>query len=170
LMPFPIRNNAKKLYGASNDDLNGLDRLIEKHDDYKSVLPPLQYFIHMRDFISGKRINSIRCYTPFFVLQSFENGITTPCPLMWSENLGNILHEKESLLEKFGTHSSFHLRTLDPPRLPDCKSCFTDIYVYSLFFNDLITLEELLVCRPLYARPKAKKRLVELSEVFAKHK
>jgi MoaA/NifB/PqqE/SkfB family radical SAM enzyme len=170
LMPFPIRNNAKKLFGASKNNINGLNKLIDNYDIYKSIVPPLKYLICLRDFISGDSINSIRCYTPFFVLQSFENGITTPCPLMWSENLGNILEEKEMLLDQFGTSGSFHLRTLDPPRLPDCKHCFTDIYVYSLFFNDLISLDELLVCRPLYARPKAKKRLVEFHEIFSKHK
>lgn len=170
LMPFPIRNNAKKLYGASKDEISGLNKLIEKHEDFKEILPPVKYLINMRDFITENSINTIRCYTPFFVLQSFENGITTPCPLKWSENLSNIIHEKDTLLEKFGTSSSFHVRTVDPPRLPDCKSCFTDIYIYSMFFNDLISLEELLVCRPLYSRLKAKKRLLEFYDIFSKYK
>jgi MoaA/NifB/PqqE/SkfB family radical SAM enzyme len=170
LMPFPIRNNATKLYGASKNDLSGLDALIERYDDYKSIVPPLKYLHHMRDFISGKIINAIRCYTPFFVLQSFENGITTPCPLKWSENVSNIVHDKDLLWERFGTSASFHVRTVDPPRLPDCKHCFTDIYVFSLFFNGLISLEELLICRPLYSRPKAKKRILEFRELFSKYK
>ncbi len=167
LMPFPVRHNSKQFYGADPSQLKGIELLIENYHDYKAIIPPKKYLGDMYEFISNKSLNTIRCFTPYFVLQSFETGISTPCPLSWGENIGNIVTDKDGIEDNYGNSASYDLRTLDPPRLINCKNCFTDIYVYSLYFNHLISLEEIIHCRPLLKRPKAKARILELYKIFS---
>jgi MoaA/NifB/PqqE/SkfB family radical SAM enzyme len=164
---FPVRHKAAEKYGADITQLNSIDVLINEYDTFHTILPPLQYLFELKLFMSGIQSNRLRCYTPFLMMQSLDDGTVTPCPYSWYEKVGNLLTNPAELVQQFGISPSYHCRTLEWPRAFSCKSCFSDVYIYSLFFQDKIDLNELISNKIELQRPMALKHLSEFKKVFS---
>ncbi len=165
---FPVRQGAAQKFLPSPDELQGLETLMSKYEEYKSILPPYQYIEEMHDYMkTGKRKS--RCYVPLIMFQNFDDGIATPCPNCWTVNIGNLLEKPETVAGRIGQDSIYNLMTNSPPIAPFCIKCFADYHLFNLYFNDVVSLEELSRTRPLLQGPKVQKRLTELKDIFVTH-
>lgn len=162
---FPVRHGAAKNFLPDKDELSGLNRLIERYDDFKSILPPLAYILEMQDYmITGKRKS--RCFVPLVMFQNFDDGLITPCPNCWTIKLGNLLDDTQNVINSIGKGSGYNLMTNCPPVAPFCVKCFADYHLFNLYFNNVITLEEMSRTRPLLQGPRVQARMKQFKEIF----
>jgi MoaA/NifB/PqqE/SkfB family radical SAM enzyme len=166
LTVFPVRHKAAEIFGADKTQLNSMHEMIAVYDRFESILPPRRYLTDLLMYMSGMATIKNRCYCPFIMMQSIDDGSVTPCPYSWIEKIGNVLSSPEELVRQFGVSASYHLRTMEKRRTSFCKNCFTDAYNYSLFFNDAISLHELVYNKIELQRPLALKRLSQFKEIF----
>lgn len=169
LTPFPVRHHAAEKYGPKQEQVGGLEFLIENFDHYKHIVPPLEYLKDLSSFIFTSSKRKLRCLTPFLMFQSFDNGTVTPCPYAWFDKLGNISQEPDAVVQNYGSTRTYDFLTTDPPRSPFCKTCFTDTHALALYYNGIITIDELVCSRPILQRPKAKQRLIDLKVLFTNY-
>ena len=165
VLPAPVRGGDFVQYFPTKEDVAGFYIVLDKYEQYRSILPPKRYIIELINFMEGK-LRGTACHVPRVAIQSIENGAITPCPNGWTLQLGNVLAENRGeIAEKIGNSSIYNVLLQKRPRIKYCKECFTAYDVINLFFNNQITLEEL--CRfPLYASPRVYQRLVDIKKMY----
>ena len=166
LTPFPVRGSeAANLAPGPEQDV-GIDRLIAYFDHYRAILPPLVYLRHLKQIAFERRPRQTQCFVPLVMLQCFEDGAVTPCPYSWVEETGNLANCPQDVANGFGNTAGYRIRRQNPPRAAFCRSCITDAYPLSLFFNHDIGFTDLSHNRPIFGRPRAQARLLELLARF----
>jgi MoaA/NifB/PqqE/SkfB family radical SAM enzyme len=163
LVPFPVRGAAGARFAALPSQRAGLDRLIDE-PRHRAILPPPAYLLALREVMFAGGPRRLACAVPALMLQCFEDGVVTPCPYSWLEELGNLAHRPEEVAAAFGQTAGYRVRGQAPPRAPFCRSCITDAYPLSLFFAGAIDLATLLTNQPILSRPRARARLQELQQ------
>jgi MoaA/NifB/PqqE/SkfB family radical SAM enzyme len=162
LFPFPVRGPDCEAFRMRPDQYHHIDSMLAMLPEFAHVLPPKPYLDRLVSFYrDGMR--SWRCHLPRLVMSTFDDGVLTPCPNIWFHKMGDITDEGwEDVLAKVNHTGFYELLLGDRPRLDACKGCFTPWDTLSLYFDGLITLDEL--CRaPSYA-PAGVRRLLEMKK------
>ena len=157
--PYPVRGPNSDRFQVRPEQFKYIERFLESFGRYSSVLPPEQYFKRLLNFYqeSGRHF---RCYLPLLVLSTFSDGILTACPNIWFNNMGNLLEDDwEKAGDKVGNTGLYTALLGSRPRLKACRSCYTPWDLLTLYFDDEITLDDLL-SSPLY-RPEAVQSVIE---------
>jgi len=163
---FPVRHSAASKFGPEACQLTAVKKIIDNYSDYAEILLPLKYFEKMLESMQSNERRQFGCHVPYIMMQTFDEDEVTTCPYSWGERLGDLRTAPEAIVEGFGRHPGYHMRTTTPPWAPSCRHCFTDSVVYSLYFDNEIDLNELTVNRPILMRDRARQRLIELKDIF----
>jgi MoaA/NifB/PqqE/SkfB family radical SAM enzyme len=150
LFPFPVRGPDSTAFKVRPDQYHFIDDLQQMLPEFSHILPPKPYLERLSAFYHDG-FRSWRCHLPRLVISTFDDGVVTPCPNIWFHQMGKLTDGDwdETLAEV--NHTAFYeLLLAEKPRLAACKGCFTPWDTLSLYFEDLISLDEL--CRaPSYA-------------------
>lgn len=163
LIPIPVRGiHAGRLFGrearrAFAEVLRALP------GDFAPVLGPAAYYHRLADFLDRENgVRRHRCHLTAAAVQLFDTGAITPCPVGWTAEIANVRRDGiDAASAAIGEHKLYELMQRDPPRVPVCRSCFSQADVINLYLDGAIDLEELAVM-PLVAAPAARQRLIEL--------
>lgn len=152
IFPFPVRGPGCESFRVRPDQYHYIDALGPMLAEFAHVLPPRPYLDRLSAFYKDG-MRSWRCHLPKMVVSTFDDGIVTPCPNIWFNKMGDVTADNwEDTLEKVDNTAFYELLLGDRPRLNACKGCFTPWDTISLYFDDLISLDDL--CRaPSYASP-----------------
>lgn len=127
------------------------------------VLGPPAYYEALAAFMAsetGQRQH--RCHLVKASVQLFDTGSLTPCPVGWTVALGNIkTGDRDAVLDEIGRHRMYDLLTRAPPRVPVCRSCFSQADIVNLYVEGAISDEEIAEM-PLFSAPRAQSRLAAL--------
>ena len=127
------------------------------------VLGPRAYYAALARFMaseSGQRQH--RCHLVKASVQLFDTGALTPCPVGWTVALGNLKSDDpEIVLDEIGRHRMYDLLTRDPPRVPVCRTCFSQADIVNLYVEGAISDAEIAEM-PLFSAPRARARLASL--------
>lgn len=163
LIPIPVRGiHADRLFGL--EARRAFAELLRSLPGaFASVLGPAAYYHRLADFLDGENgIRRHRCHLTAAAVQLFDTGALTPCPVGWTAEIANVRQDGiDAASAVIGQHKLYDLMQRDPPRVPVCRSCFSQADVLNLYLDGAIDLEELAVM-PLFAAPAARQRLVEL--------
>ncbi len=160
--PFPVRGPDSDKYQIKADQFHYIENFVEKYNEFESILPPKPYFDRLLQMITkGKR--TFRCHLPRLVISTFSDGVVTACPNIWFSDMGNAISSNDDgwrkTEDKIGTSGLYQALLAPKPRLEACQGCLTPWELLSLYFEDLISLDEL--CKsPTYA-PIAIRQLLE---------
>lgn len=143
LFPFPVRGKNKYEFYPKENQLCGIEELINQYAKYQEILPPKAYLESLLQFLqTGKR--DIPCIFPQIAIGSFDDGNITPCANFWFTSLGNVLNEDpHSVFEKVNTDRIYNVLTHDRHRPTECTQCFTPWEVLSLYALEKISINEL---------------------------
>lgn len=157
--PFPVRGPDSDRFAVRQDQIQHVERFVDRYEDFVGVLPPRAYFTRLLSFYrEGER--TFRCHLPRLVISTFSDGVVTPCPNIWFSDMGNLLEDGyEASLQRVGQTGMYAALLAPKPRLKACKGCFTPWDTLSMYFEDEITLDELCTA-PTYA-PLAIRALIE---------
>ena len=162
LFPFPVRGPGCEAFRVRPDQYHHIDAMLGMLPELAHILPPKPYLDRLVAFYrDGMR--SWRCHLPRLVMSTFDDGVLTPCPNIWFHKMGDLTDDGwVDALAKVNHTGFYELLLGERPRLDACKGCFTPWDTLSLYFDDLITLDEL--CRaPSYA-PAGIRRLLEIKK------
>jgi|GEM_PF-1050111 len=163
LMPIPVRGiHADRLF--SLEARRAFAELLRSLPGaFAAVLGPAAYYQRLADFLDGENgVRRHRCHLTAAAVQLFDTGAITPCPVGWTAEIANVRRDGiDTARAVIGEHKLYDLMQRDPPRVPVCRSCFSQADVLNLYLDDAIDLTELAVM-PLFAAPAARQRLVEL--------
>ncbi|CAK2440262.1 Radical SAM protein [Vibrio crassostreae] len=161
LFPFPVRGPDSDKYKVQPEQYHLVDAFQDMLEEYSEVLPPKAYLERLSSFYhQGRR--SWQCHLPRLVISTFSDGVSTPCPNIWFHNMGNLTDDSQwqTALAKVNNSGFYDLLLSSRPRLSACHGCFTPWDTLSLYFEDVISLEEL--CRaPSYASAAIRQLLVK---------
>jgi MoaA/NifB/PqqE/SkfB family radical SAM enzyme len=168
LFPFPVRGPDCEDFSVRPDQYHHIDDLVSMLPTFAHVLPPLPYLQRLSAFYKDG-MRSWRCHLPRLVVSTFDDGVVTPCPNIWFHKMGDLTADDwEASLEKVNATPFYELLLGARPRLNACKGCFTPWDTISLYFDDLITLDEL--CRaPSYASPGVRELLALKKAEYVGH-
>ena len=163
LVPIPVRGvHAASLFGreARRAFAGQLRRLPA---GFASVLGPPAYYRRLADFLDaadGSR--RYRCHLTAASVQLFDTGAITPCPVGWTSEIANVRRDGiEAAASQIGRHKLYELMAREPPRVPVCRTCFSQADMINLYLDGEATLGEI-ARMPLFGAPAALARLVEL--------
>ncbi|MFM9611803.1 radical SAM protein [Streptomyces niveiscabiei] len=159
---FPVRGDTAERMGPPPGD--HLMPLVDRYDEFASVLPPRAYVEHMATQLQTN-VRTLGCFVPATMAQLFGQGDVSACPHAWVKPMGNLVGDRRLLLDQYGSHQHYDLFMHDRPRFGFCKTCATPSDVINLYFLDRLTLEEI-GSTHLYSGPKSQARLQELKERF----
>jgi MoaA/NifB/PqqE/SkfB family radical SAM enzyme len=168
LFPFPVRGPDCESFVVRPDQHHYVEELESMLPTASHVLPPLPYLQRLTSFYRDG-LRSWRCHLPRMVVSTFDDGVVTPCPNIWFHKMGDLTADDwgESL-DKVNATPFYDLLLGERPRLNACKGCFTPWDTISLYFDDLITLDEL--CRaPSYAAPRVRELLASKKLEYVGH-
>ncbi len=163
LIPIPVRGiHSERLFGVEARRAFA-DRLQSLPGAFAPVLGPAAYYHRLADFLDGEDgVRRHRCHLTAAAVQLFDTGAITPCPVGWTAEIANVRRDGiDAASAVIGEHKLYDLMQRDPPRVPVCRSCFSQADVLNLYLDGAIDLAELAVM-PLFAAPAARQRLVEL--------
>lgn len=162
--PFPVRGEvARKMGPTTSDVASFVSTTVGRYDKYAGVLVPKPYINELATMLTNGR-RTLRCHVPAVMIQSFDDGVLTPCPNCWATEMGNVIKEPpEEVFDRFGKGSMYTVFLWPKPRLEFCRGCWTAFDVINLYINDRMSEQELLRL-PLYRRPETLKRLREARE------
>jgi hypothetical protein len=127
------------------------------------VLGPNAYYAALAEYMgseTGQRKH--RCHLAKASVQLFDTGALTPCPVGWTVELGNLKTEDpDAVLAEIGRHRMYDLLTRDPPRVPVCRTCFSQADIINLYVEGAISDSEISEM-PLFSTPRALARLASL--------
>ena len=166
LIPFPARHASGEPFLPEKHQLWTFEKILADYDKYRDILPSDRYLKLIYDHLLNNEKRSIRCYVPFIMMQSFEDGSVTPCPYNWVQQSGNLVSDPVSLCGSYGVSTMYHMRTTKQPWAPFCKTCHTDSILFSLYFDGAISLHELVRNRPVLQSQPVRKRLKTLEAIF----
>ncbi|XOV80943.1 MAG: radical SAM protein [Aestuariibacter sp.] len=161
LFPFPVRGPDTEKFKIDKEHLPYIKALADLKEKHPDVLPHSKFIERLISFYEdGER--SWRCHLPRLVLSTFSDGIATPCPNIWFNNLGNIVEgDWKGTLEKVGETPFYELLLGERPRIDACKGCMTPWDTLSYYMEDEITLDEL--CEiPSYSSPLMREYLTDI--------
>ncbi|KIZ38840.1 MULTISPECIES: radical SAM protein [Rhodopseudomonas] len=163
VVPIPVRGvHAASLFAPASRAgfaaaLPGIAR------DYREVLGPPAYYHALADFLAvdqGRR--RARCHLAKAAVQIFDTGAVTPCPVGWTLEIGNLKRDGVvAVAGQIGTHKMYELLTRDRPRVPVCRTCFSQADILNLYLDGAIGLDDIAMM-PLYHSAAARRRLVAL--------
>lgn len=158
IFPFPVRGSMRDHFFPSENQYIGVQHTLDNYGKYKGVLPPRPYLERLLTmFTEGER--KFRCHLPRMVFSTFNDGTLTACPNIWFNNLGNLLEPTyKEVTDKVEKTPFYDLLLAEKPRLDACKKCFTPWDMLSLYFDQMITLDEL--CEsPMYRHPDIRRKI-----------
>jgi MoaA/NifB/PqqE/SkfB family radical SAM enzyme len=163
--PFPVRGPTSEQYKIRPDQVALVERLVDRYDDFRRILPPRPYFDRLLSFYHhGKR--TFRCHLPRLVISTFSDGMITPCPNIWFGDTGNALEDDYGKsLGKVGQTGLYQALLAPRPRLEACLGCFTPWDTLSMYFEDEITLDEL-CSAPTYSPAPIRRLLEQLKDEY----
>lgn len=159
--PFPVRGPTKGEFYPRPDQNHYLDAVIDRAQDFGSLLPPRAYLQRLRRFMTeGER--RFRCHLPRFAFTTFDDGVVTPCPNIWFSTLGNVIQDDpQTVMQQLGENAFYQILLAERPRIDACKGCFTPWDMLSLFFDGEVTIDEL-CCTPMYSAAESRARILEI--------
>jgi len=161
LLPYPVRGPLRWKYFPLPKQIKTLEKIVGNYAYYQGILPPKVYLIKLIEFLVKKK-RTFRCDLPGCMFQSFNDGIVTPCPNVWTVVLGNVLlEESEDVFKRLGQERIYKLMLNERFCAPFCRQCYTPWDIINLYFQNNISIQTL--CKiPLYNKPKIKRRLEKL--------
>lgn len=158
-------------FKPSKEDILGIEKVIANYEKYKDILPPKIYLENLLSLMQGKRL-SYSCYNPAVTLNIIDKGDIKACTNILPENVlnvGNIFEGNiESTVEKFGKTKFQSLLLNTRQRVPLCRNCYNFCSIYNLYFNGLISLDELCSCYLMFERPIMREKLIKIKKNFEK--
>lgn len=145
LMVFflPVRFKPAERLFPFPDQIERFGRIIDCYPKYKNILPPLLYLEKAYQYLKTNK-REIGCALPLAIIQSFDDGVVTPCANRWTTVLGNIEKEDHNeVLSKFGEDKIYKIMVRDPVRLPFCKQCYTPYDLINFYLFNLMDNEEI---------------------------
>ena len=159
----PIRGKDFKEHLPSIESYRVFDQIVNQYDKYKEILPPKKYYTYLAEFYKND-IRSEQCFLPEFAIQTLDDGVVTPCPLCWTKQLGNMFVENvQDINERIGKDRTYKLLWQKKIKLDICKQCYSTYEVCNLYFNNVLTIDEMRSI-PLYSNPLVIKRLIEIKD------
>lgn len=166
LVPIPVRGiHATSLFGreARREFADLLRRLPA---GFETLLGPRAYYRRLADFLDqldGTRRH--RCHLTAASVQLFDTGAITPCPVGWTSEIANIRRDGiEEAVNRIGRHKLYELMAREPPRVPVCRTCFSQADMINLYLDGAASLGEMGLM-PLFGPPAALSRLAELRAI-----
>ncbi|KMQ32171.1 radical SAM protein [Bacillus cereus] len=158
IFPFPVRGPMRDYFFPNENQVLGIQRVLDNYESYASVLPPRPYLERLMSMFS-KEGRTFRCHLPRLVFSTFNDGTLTACPNIWFNNLGNLIDsEYQVVTNKVKNTPFYELLLSEKPRLDACKKCFTPWDMLSMYFDGLICLDEL--CKsPMYMHPDIRSKI-----------
>ena len=141
VVPRPVRGDGRKMLDFTAEQLEIFRRVvIDRYDDYQSVLPPKPYLERLVAMMSdGRRSN--RCYVPFFVqgVDNYGNAEMCACGSTMPM-LGNVLNDSSEVFDIHRADSNY-----DPSeKHEDCSYCMTQYEMMNLYAEGVIGREDML--------------------------
>ncbi|MFF8730097.1 radical SAM protein [Streptomyces sp. NPDC015171] len=159
---FPVRGETFDRMGPPAGD--HLVPLVERYDEFSSVLPPRAYVEHMAEQLRTN-VRTMGCFVTATMAQLFGQGDVSACPHAWVKPMGNLAENRTLLLDQYGSHQHYDLFMHERPRFAFCKTCATPSDVLNLYFLDRITEEEIAGTH-LYSGERSLARLRQLKAAF----
>lgn len=167
-VPTPVRGlQALALFSLAERHAfaASLPQMVDRH---AGVLGPPAYYAALAAFMAsetGQRQH--RCHLVKASVQLFDTGALTPCPVGWTVSLGNLkTGDPNRVLDEIGRHRMYDLLTRDPPRVPVCRTCFSQADIVNLYVEGVISDAEIAEM-PLFSSPRAQARLSDLRRAVA---
>lgn len=161
--PSPIRGTELEKHQPDPISTQVFEKIVDDYTKYSHILPPKQYFERLAAFYRDS-IRKDQCFLPEFCIQSLDDGMLTPCALGWTRQLGNLFVEDlKTVQQRIGQDKLYKLLCGKKIRMEYCKKCYSTYEVCNLFFNDILSIEDM-KRMPLYSNQKVYERLVELKE------
>jgi len=164
-VPIPVRGVHAAALFAPESRLGFAAALRGIARDFADVLGPAAYCDALADFLAvahGQR--RARCHLANAAVQLFDTGAVTPCPVGWTLEIGNVRRDGAAAVAgQIGSHKMYELLTRARPRVPVCRTCFSQADILNLFLDGAIGLDEI-GRMPLYHSAAARARLAELRD------
>lgn len=155
------------VFKATDKDLSGLAKVIDCYEKYQDILPPKVYLENLLNLMQGQRL-SYSCYNPVVSLNMVDKGDIKACSNILPENVLNVGNVFEGNIEetvyKFGKTKFQSLLLNTRQRVPLCRNCYNFCSIYNLYFNDLITLDELCSRYLMFQRPIMREQLLKIKK------
>jgi MoaA/NifB/PqqE/SkfB family radical SAM enzyme len=141
VVPRPVRGDGRQLLNFTQEQLEAFRGVvIDRYDDYKSILPPKPYLDRLvKMMVDGHRLD--KCYVPFFVqgVDNYGNAETCSCggtmPM-----LGNVLEHVDEVFDRHRSSTNY-----DPEeRHDDCSYCMTQYEIMNMYIEGVIGKEDML--------------------------
>lgn len=140
--PFPVRGALKEKYSMTVEQTYVIDNIIEHYDEYGDILAPIAYMRHLSNYLrKGER--SLPCYLSETSIGVFEDGTLTPCPNYWFKILGNVLEDKEKVLDRVGKDKIYKALSHHKTMIKECRACYTPWDCFNLYVEDIISYQDL---------------------------
>lgn len=161
IFPFPVRGEVKK--GMWPDDAaidSFIKNVLDRYDHYQGILAP-KPFLEELCFLLREGYRRMRCHVPSVMVQSFDDGVISPCPNCWATQLGNVEEtDPVEVFDRMGKDRIYTVFQWPKPRLPFCRQCYTSFDVVNLYINGYIDDTDIARIQ-LYNRPVTFQRLRE---------
>lgn len=141
-LPYPVRGPYIDKFIPAKTQLGELKRLIEDYTRFQCILPPRMYFEELYRYLQTGIIGS-PCLVPQMILQSFDDGIISPCPNVWFISLGNMLKEEAQTIGKIERGQLPKIVMKRRSRVKECTNCFTPWEIINLYLRNKISDGEL---------------------------
>lgn len=154
-------------FKSCREDSSGLEKVIANYEKYQDMLPPKIYLENLLSLMRGKRLN-YSCYNPAVTLNMIDKGDIKACTNILPENVlnvGNVFEGNiEETVNKFGKTKFQSLLLNTRQRVPLCRNCYNFCSIYNLYFNGLITLDELCSRYLMFERPEMREQLIRIKK------
>jgi MoaA/NifB/PqqE/SkfB family radical SAM enzyme len=144
VFPFPVRGNVKQKMWPARAEIDAfVDTVIGDYDRYAGILAP-RPFLEELCFLLTEGHRRMRCHVPAVMIQSFDDGVLTPCPNCWATQLGNLAEEEpQEVIDRVGKDRIYKVFLWPTPRFPFCRQCFTSFDMVNLYINGNIDDREI---------------------------
>lgn len=164
--PILIIDKEEK-YKPSVEDIKSVERIIERYEEFKNVLPPKVYMEYLYRLLSGEKL-CYQCYNPLVSVNYIDDGKMKGCTNILPEdqlNVGNVFVDtSKEIMQRFGKTKFQRLLVETKQWVPVCKNCFNFCSIYNLYLNGTISLEELGDNNYMFGLPEVQKVLFEIKE------
>lgn len=141
-LPYPVRGPYMDKFIPEKTQLGELKQLIKDYTQFDKILPPKVYLEELYQYLQTGIIES-ECMIPQVILQSFDDGIVSPCPNIWFISLGNILKEEAQTVDMIEKRQLPKIVKKRRGRVKKCTNCFTPWEIINLYFRNRVSDEEL---------------------------
>jgi MoaA/NifB/PqqE/SkfB family radical SAM enzyme len=165
VFPFPVRGPTREQFLPKPEQYGSLRRLLDRAEEFGALMPSQPYLDRLWSFfMQGGR--TFRCHLPRVAFTTFDDGVTTSCPNIWFNDVGNLVKDQPEVVFQQLSSSPFRKLLLsDRPRIDACKACYTPWDPVSLYFEGQLTLDELARV-PIYRGPRTKAHLAAIRAAY----